>query len=39
MYHIEEGWKKKRMGNVIAWLSRNIVYIKLPFMLIKQVGS
>lgn len=38
MYYIEEGWKK-RMGNVIAWLSRNIVYIKLPFMLIKQVGS
>lgn len=27
------------MGNVITWLSRNIVYIKLPFMLIKQVGS
>lgn len=38
MYHIEDGWEKW-MGTVIAWFSRNIVYIKLPFMLFKQVGS
>lgn len=39
MYHTEEGWKKKRRGNVITWLSRNIVYIKLPFIFIKQVDN
>lgn len=38
MCHIEEGWKKKRTADVITWLSRNIVYIKLPFMVIEQVG-
>lgn len=30
--------KKKEMGYEIAWLSRDIVYIKLP-LLFKQVGS
>lgn len=37
-YCVEDGWKKIEMGYAIAWLSRDIVYIKLP-LLFKQVGS